>query len=232
MRVIVSHLTRMQPGYFCVAGINPENGRHVRPAQRGRLENRLLRKNGGVFEIGALIDLGPVTAVGAAPELEDQLFAEHNLRFDSLMKPTAFWKLLKQTQHKRLSEIFGEALEEHGRGAAVNANAGTASLGCLTPRTCTIDVDRWEKVRLDLSDGRLTPSLSVTDIRVYEQNQKTVHQHALEQIRSKLPEESPIVCVGLARAWLKPGDSEKRHWLQVNNVHFESDPLGKQLSQD
>ena len=232
MRVIVSHLTRMQPGYFCVAGIDPESGRHVRPAQHGRLPNRLLRKNGGIFQIGALVDLGAVTAVGAAPELEDQLFSEQNLRFDSLMKPTAFWNLLKQTQHNRLTVIFGDALEEHGRAAAVNAGSGTASLGCLTPQTCTIDVDPWDKVRLDLSDGRLTPRLSVTDIRVYEEDQKTVHQHAFKQIKSKLSTEIPLLSVGLARAWLKPRDTEKRHWLQVNNVHFESDPLGKQLTQE
>jgi hypothetical protein len=32
MQIIVNHLTRMQVGYICVAGINTANNQHVRPA--------------------------------------------------------------------------------------------------------------------------------------------------------------------------------------------------------
>ena len=31
MKIVVNHLTRMQRGYICVAGINPDTGHHVRP---------------------------------------------------------------------------------------------------------------------------------------------------------------------------------------------------------
>src|SRR5215210_1099974 len=60
MRILVDHLTRMQPGYFCAAGIDLESGRHVRPVlRRGRLTTDLLGTNGGPFDIGSVLDLGP-----------------------------------------------------------------------------------------------------------------------------------------------------------------------------
>jgi hypothetical protein len=35
MRIVVNHLTRMQPGYICVAGMERQGGRHVRPVLAG-----------------------------------------------------------------------------------------------------------------------------------------------------------------------------------------------------
>lgn len=54
MKIAVNHLTRMQPGYICVAGIDLETGSHVRPVlPSGRLSAALLRRNGGPFDIAA-----------------------------------------------------------------------------------------------------------------------------------------------------------------------------------
>jgi hypothetical protein len=35
------------------------------------------------------------------------------------------------------------------------------------------------------------------------------------------------LAVGLTRPWRKNGDTAQRHWLQVNNIHLEEDPLGE-----
>jgi hypothetical protein len=80
MQVVINHLTRMNTGYMCVAGLDLKNGKHVRPVLGGRLGVELLRKNGGVFEIGAMVDLGPVRLVGTAPEVEDRQFTTGNLK--------------------------------------------------------------------------------------------------------------------------------------------------------
>ncbi len=75
MQILVNHLTRMQPGYICVAGIDLETGTHVRPVLwYGRLSTSLLLKNGGPFELGCVVDLGPTVCVGRAPEHEDHRF--------------------------------------------------------------------------------------------------------------------------------------------------------------
>ncbi|MGH3145870.1 MAG: hypothetical protein ACRDTR_08730, partial [Rubrobacter sp.] len=71
MRILVNHLTRMQPGYVCVAGLQLDTPNHVRPVlRRGRLTTGLLGLNGGPFDIGAVVVLGPATYAGHAPELE------------------------------------------------------------------------------------------------------------------------------------------------------------------
>ena len=36
-----------------------------------------------------------------------------------------------------------------------------------------------------------------------------------------------ILSVGLARAFQVSGDTARRHWLQVNNLHLEDDPAWK-----
>ena len=35
MKIVVNHLTRMQPGYICVAGLDFQTNAHVRPVLAG-----------------------------------------------------------------------------------------------------------------------------------------------------------------------------------------------------
>ena len=59
MRIVVNHLTRMQPSYICVAGIDVQDNEHIRPVLgRERLTVGLLARNGGAFDMGRLVDLG------------------------------------------------------------------------------------------------------------------------------------------------------------------------------
>ena len=51
MQIIVNHLTRMRPGYMCVAGIDVASKRHIRPVLKRRLTTDLLTLNGGLFDI-------------------------------------------------------------------------------------------------------------------------------------------------------------------------------------
>src|SRR5918999_4021239 len=75
LQILVNHLTRMQPGYVCVAGVDIHTLEHVRPVLRyGRLTTNLLRRNGGPLDIGSVVDLGAPTCVGRAPEVEDHYF--------------------------------------------------------------------------------------------------------------------------------------------------------------
>ena len=46
MKIVITDLTRMNDGHICVAGIEVESLRRVRPVS-GRLPSRLLRRNGG-----------------------------------------------------------------------------------------------------------------------------------------------------------------------------------------
>jgi hypothetical protein len=112
MRILVNHLTRMQPGYFCAAGIDLESEAHVRPVlRRGRLTTDLLSTNDGPFDIGSVLDLGATTNVGHTPELEDRRFDPADVRWLRDDDPHDYWDALERVARESLGEIFGPALE-------------------------------------------------------------------------------------------------------------------------
>ena len=228
MRILINHLTRMKPGYICVAGIDPETGARIRPVLNCRLGNELLRKNGGVFEIGAFVDLGPVKDVGEVPESEDHEFSVENLKYVRRAKPEEFWKFLNQTSEDTLEGIFGDDLEPRGKGCTVDVECGIASLGGLeTDKITSVEINPWGKIRVRLSDEELNVDLSVTDIRLYKKDQETPRPRIVESVAERMSETKVILSVGLARPWTKPGDTAPRHWLQANNFHLQDDPLGE-----
>lgn len=125
--------------------------------------------------------------------------------------------------------MFGEALHEQSSGAAVDVGTGTASLGCLRPSTLALYVNGWGKLRAGVSDGIWTLDLSVTDLRLYEADNQTVREELLGNLQQRIESRVPvIVSVGLARAFRAQGDAQSRHWLQVNNIHLEDDPVWPQ----
>ena len=74
-KIVVTHLTRMHRGAVCVAGLETQTGRHVRPVLLERplwLSDTAIR--GGLFDMASEIDLGPTRPVGAAPHVENHEF--------------------------------------------------------------------------------------------------------------------------------------------------------------
>ncbi|MEO7003020.1 MAG: hypothetical protein ABI068_14495, partial [Ktedonobacterales bacterium] len=183
MRIFVNHLTRMQPGYICVAGIDPGSQKHIRPVWYGRLTRDLLASEGGVFEIGAEIDLGEVEWVGEAPEMEDHRFNRWRVQAVGTCVPAEYWGLLQQVARTSLHAIFGPALHPYGNRYAVARGEGDASLGCLklaAPPQLTLDA--FDKVRLLFRNDDRTVSAPVTDLRLYEADQQTPRRTLIERL--------------------------------------------------
>jgi len=229
MQIIVNHLTRMKPGYICVAGIEPDTRNHIRPVlNRRQLSRALLRRDGGVFDIGVVADLGPAVNVGRTPEIEDHEFLSENLRHTRRLAPRQFWEYLIATPHDRLSSIFGDELRQRGSSCTLDIGEGEASLGNLQPRQISyLGINPWDRIRIHISDGEFHLDLSVTDIRLHEDDQRTPRRQIVQSVSRRLLETEVILAVGLSRAWRKNGDTAQRHWLQVNNIHLEEDPLGR-----
>ncbi len=227
MRIIVNHLTRMQPGYICVAGIDVASGHHIRPVLKGRISTHLLASNGGPFGMAALVDLGAVQYCGRAPQVEDHTFHFINTHSLGVIPHERFWKMLQNVARSSLVEIFGSALRAHRNGCVVDLGEGEASLGCLIPSSpphLYVGVD--DKIRANITDGTFTVNLSVTDIRLCETDHKTPKTNLIKQINTKMQNGTPtIVSVGLGRPWRYADDSVERHWLQVNNVHLGDDAV-------
>ncbi len=115
--IVVNHLTRMQRGYFCVAGLEVRTGRHVRPVLQGqRLPTALLARNGGPFDIGVVVDLGRVRPTPEPPEVEDHVFDASSVSAVRPETPDRFWQALRRAARPTFREIFGEELRGQ-RGA-------------------------------------------------------------------------------------------------------------------
>lgn len=228
MRIVVNHLTRMEAGYICVAGWDWERGAHVRPVTEGkRLETYLLRSQGGPFELGAILELKGVRYVGRAPEVEDHDFQPPLVRHLGRLEGPRFWKLLNACARTSLVDIFGDDLEIDGRGCTVEVGGGKASLGCLL--LCArpqLKINQFGRLRMGITDGELFVELSVTDIRLYEDDHKTPIAGKVEALRKKIAAGVDlIVGVGLTRPFRKQDGCDPRHYLQVTNVFPGDEPL-------
>jgi hypothetical protein len=87
-------------------------------------------------------------------------------------------------------------------------------------------VDHRGTVRMVLEC--LTPSvdLSVTDLRLYERDHKTPRRDLVADVQRRIDAGVEVILsVGLTRPWRKQNDTAERHWLQVNNIHLQDDPL-------
>jgi hypothetical protein len=218
----------MQPGYFCVAGVDVDTLRHIRPVlRRGRLTTDLLRPNGGPFDVGSVVYLGSTISAGHPPELEDRRFDSARARWLFDDDPADFWDTLHRVAQKSLEEIFGPALELWDESGTVDVGEGRASLGCLRPeKQPWLYVDHRGTVRLVLDYLMPSVDLSVNDLRLYEGDGRTPRRDLVASVEKRLKSGVEVILsVGLTRPFQKWGDTEERHWLQVNNIHLQDDPL-------
>ncbi|HWE64867.1 MAG TPA: hypothetical protein VHB98_24400 [Chloroflexota bacterium] len=233
MRIVVTHLTRMERSYICVAGVDAETGAHVRPVVDHRMSETMLRRHGGPFDIGALVDLGPVRCIGSAPALEDHSFLPRQARWVKDLKPNVFWRVLERVARSGLAEIFGAELARHGRTYTLPTRTGPASLGCLRPNALSFDRNERGRIRIVLAEASdaETISLSLTDLRFYQADHQTPRWDLVQAVSARIAAGVPVlVSVGLGRPYRALGDSAYRHWLQVNNLHLQDDPLWQECS--
>ena len=228
MRIVINHLTRMSGQSICVAGIDLKTGSHVRllPRLGHNFDTIHLIRNDGFLGIGRVLELDRPIHAGCIPEVEDHIVPIERIRAIEKMAPDEFWQLMDENSSSELVDLFGDDLHKTGNGATVDAGCGIASLGCLIPGRGTSIIIDGKKVRLSLFwiDSYLNPS--VTDVRLYEEDNRTPSMERTQWVQSKLRKGATIIlAMGLARAWSRDGEAQKRHWLQVNGIHFKDDPI-------
>lgn len=67
-------------------------------------------------------------------------------------------------------------------------------------------------------------SLPLTDLRFYDLTSDLVDERRLELLEDRLRRRAVLLSIGVGRPWAREG-SQPRHWLQVNNVHLDDNPL-------
>ncbi|MGA8363946.1 MAG: hypothetical protein WB709_05450 [Solirubrobacteraceae bacterium] len=231
MRIVVNHLTRMTGSRICVAGIDTETYRHVRPVTSpGELLTRvLLRENGGPLGAGALVDVGSVTACPCAPEMEDHAFDMKRAKRVSDVDEAAYLELLSALRAADLDNAFGPELERVGRTYAVDPGNGDSSLAVLRAESrpvLEINVNGYG-LRLWYNDAEPPAYLSVKDARLFEDDNETIKTSAVEDVNRRLRRGvDAFLMLGLTRPWLKPGEAYKRHWLQLNGLCLADRAVG------
>ncbi|MDA1051467.1 MAG: hypothetical protein O3C40_13445 [Planctomycetota bacterium] len=232
MKIVVNHLTRMQQGFMCVAGIDLQTGRHVRPVLNSQMRTKFLACHGGPFEMGTIVDLGWTKSVGRPPAIEDVLFHRSEVQPVGDMPPDEFWRLLDQTAQPKLVAIFGSGLKPRGRGSyGVEQNQGDTSLGCYRlPNRARLFIqhrggDRRGRIRIEFQFGEYPFDLGVTDVRLYAVDHVTPQEDLVQQANQRLQtDDEVILSVGLSRPFQSNEGREPIHWLQVNNLHFAAHP--------
>ena len=235
MQIVITHLTRMKYPYICVAGIDEEE-EHWRPVLAGsggghrQLKRTLLRSKGGHFGLGEVVGLGDVQPRPAPPEVEDVVFEPSGMTAVKTLDPVDFLLKIDRLASASLRQIFGPELKRLSRtAAAVPKGRGEVSLGVLRLSDASLQVKtEYEKqvLRFDFADpdpdfGEL--SLKVTDLRLWESDHKTPATDAVDRIKHHL--DGCYIAVGLTRAREVSYYPGPRHWLQVNNIFPQSDPL-------
>ena len=232
MRIVVNHLTRMHHGHVCVAGVDPDTDRHVRPAPPwGAVTHELLGPHGGVFDMANVVDLGATSHRPKRPHVEDHVFRPAHARLLERFGPEEFWALLYRVSRPTLREIFGDDLRSEGRAKCVtDPGRGRVSLGCLRPRRkpqLAVNEQGPGKSRLviNLSDGQFDVSAPVVDLRLFEDDFATPDRAAVERVRRRLRISGAVILsVGLTREYAPSPGAAPLHWLQVTNIHLEEDP--------
>jgi hypothetical protein len=228
MQIIINHLTRMQPGYICAAGVDTATMSHIRPVYGGaRLTEDLLTRHGGPLDIAVILDIGKPRNVGHPPEIEDRQPDWLYVRGAGRASGSEFRKMLQAVAQESLNDIFGPELARRGTKAAIDLNKGRASLGCVTCRKppslkLVARPPRPAQLRIWVTDPSLGDlDLPVTDIRLYGPDHQTPDARLAEKLNERFRrKERVILAVGVGRPFPPPPAADSAHWLQVNNIHF------------
>jgi hypothetical protein len=232
MKIVVNHLTRMSEGHICVAGIDPDTLRHVRPVLPAHsLTPSVLTRHGGCFDIGHVVDIGHTLPKPQTPHVEDHLFVPAASKFIRQVAADEFWALLLRVAKPTLRGIFGDELKVQGRSSwGTAAGRGTASLGCLvlkrTPWLCFMPAGDYKAgIRMHIRDGELDLWAPVTDLRLCQEDHATPDQAITERIAQRiLKSRCVILGLGLSREFRASAEARSAHWLQVNSIHLETNP--------
>jgi hypothetical protein len=233
VKIVINHLTRMHGAHVCMAGVDVETRRHVRPVlAHEAVPFYLLARYGGAFDMARLLDLGDARPQPEPPHVEDHVFVPSRVRAERTVTHGEFWTLLEEMSRPRLADLFGPALRPRGGAhCGTDVGQGTASLGCLRlaapPRLYLQPRPGAQpQVRMHFSDGQIEADASVTDLRLFASDHATPDAAAIRAATERLRHsEGIILAVGLTRKFRSSETQPYAHWLQVNNIHLREEPV-------
>ena len=128
--------------------------------------------------------------------------------------------------------VFGNDLSPMGAtSCGVSEGCGIVSLGCLIPAnrprlSGRAHQGRPAQIRIWVTDGEFHLDLSVTDVRLYQPDLATPVERVVRDLDRRMRRGVPVILsVGLTRPFATSPEHLPVHWLQVNNIHLEDEPV-------
>ena len=206
-QVVINHLTRMERGYICVAGIDLTTSQHLRLVlRRERLKTRLLARYGGPFDIGHIVAFRRCRHRPVPPHVEDYIIAVSRVTLKAVADPAQYWEVLKNISKTSLQDIFGSSLQQFSSSSCGTAQGqGEASLGCLRlkkrPEIYMGGKSGKPQIRMRLTDGELHVDAPVTDLRLYGGDHYSPLVSQVEAMQQKIPHQPGPD----SQRWFDPG---------------------------
>ena len=145
MKIVIDHLTRMHGGHICVAGVDVDTRRHVRPVMKDfGMPFHFLSRYGGPFDMARIVDLGNPRSVADPPHIEDHVYVPSWAKVERTVNAHEFWSLLQELTRTKLHDLFGAALRKAGRSVSAETAWRVLLAAKDTPysRTGT----KWERL--------------------------------------------------------------------------------------
>ena len=227
--VLVTEVTRMKGGRFCVAGWDVHTGRMVRPLPPAG-QNWQLHHGRAPFVPGQLLNCRPGRRRAATPILphctEDLFLAGHPYVLAHLDEPQLY-QLLLETIDRSMIDVFGQELIE---GRYLEEGSGRRSLGgIVVPRAKLFFYHDLGRLRLHLIDAdHSRHDLAVTDDKLLhyfspgleEPDHHFGEKEANEWLELNDPAVGIILRIGLARGWAgtEKAWNPRRCYAQLNGI--------------
>lgn len=221
MRMIITDLTEMQSGNFCVAGWEAQGHRMIRPLPNGANWTAGLLQQHGINP-GATIDVVPTGQQhpGAYPHrTEDMAIIGGSITFVNA-GPINWFAAGAPMTHATVSAAFGGQVTQNSiwqnvrQGVHVLVGAQVASLGAIrVPRNSIQFLEEFDKLKAVLNDGTVRYKLPVSSLAL----KSAWRQGGIPAVQQALPPSAEFhVRLGLARAF---GNPPEKCYLMVNGIH-------------
>ena len=216
MEIVITDLTRFSnPEIVCIAGINPETNKCIRPLPYIKL-SECKRLN---ILPGNIID-GDFSKSASAENPHSEDFTYNKLKRIRICESDEFRDVLETSLSKSISEGFGYAFPEKGK-VIPNDYKPSKSIITLKINTNNIEIvkDGFKEgnIRLHLldNDGKRFSFLSITDLGFYKYAMKHYHDANFPNIINNFIRQQDTVYlrVGLGREY------QGGFWLQVNGIY-------------
>lgn len=219
----ITDLTKMGGDRVCIAGID-SGGVCVRPVlpPPGILLRYLQAEGRTVIKPRAKIEFELLPTSSAAPHTEDMEFEVDTWRYLGDCDDKEWFQLLDRDADPSIEAIFEGALRER---KYVLPREGLRSLG--TVRAARVHhvrlFDRYQppSLRLRFSDAAgVVYDLPINDLAYRER--VTTRGAAGKETQALRKTPVLFLRLGLGRPWLRPGDPQKKCWLQITGIYRTS----------